>query len=264
MKEWATHLKPLIHRHHVWSSVVLIVLLGGLGVGLYWTVYLVRFGLPPPPGQNCGELIHEDWNPERTARIDADLQSLQCFWQAYHTCRAATISQTYAGVDAGYTDVVTIEQRWLGCALYGKQEIFSNLETSSTIFLCTRLSQVGETLQVASCDGIAPFALVPHDTIADSYLCGVIGAPSNIDLPQEVEACFFVAYQHCLADSMGYRTLISGVQVERGFYIDTQCGIAYQRGSSLAACASLESRADGIQFLQCGTDGDLIVPSASP
>jgi hypothetical protein len=202
--------------------------------------------------------------PYKSVRGDASLQSLACFWRAYQICQAATISQTYAGIDAGYTDTLTIEHRLFGCAIYGQEEDFSNLETSSKTFLCTQLSKERDTLQVSACNGIAPFALVPRDMIDDSYLCGVIGTPSAFGTPQEIEACFFAAYQHCLADSMGYRTLIGGIQVERDFYIDNHCGIAYQRGSYAVACTSLESHADGLRFLKCGTDGDLFVPSASP
>ena len=69
---------------------------------------------------------------------------------------------------------------------------------------------------------------------------------------------------------------MNGVETERDFYIDNHCGIAYSRGivdgmmlipgslRGLAACASLEMRADGLHFLQCGTDGDIFVPNYPP
>jgi hypothetical protein len=143
------------------------------------------------------------------------------------------------------------------------------METSSTTFLCTQLSKKGDTLQVSACFGTSSFALVPRDAFDDSYHCGVVGSAYAIGTPQEIETCFFTAYQQCLADSMGYTTLIEGIQVEQDFYIDTHCGIGYKRGigyrrgSYAASCASLEMRANGLHFVQCGMDGDLFVPNAT-
>jgi hypothetical protein len=201
--------------------------------------------------------------PEHPVRADADLQKLSCFWQAYQTCRAATISQTYAGVDAGGTDTVTSEWRNNQCALYGQEDLFANTESRTMTFLCTQFSKVGDTLQVSACDGIAPFVLDPGHSFYEAYPCGVVDATLIIGIPQP-EACFLAAYQHCLADSMGYQMVSDGVQVVRYFYIDAHCGIAYLRGSYLATCASLESRADGFHFLQCGMDGDLFIPRSPP
>jgi hypothetical protein len=63
---------------------------------------------------------------------------------------------------------------------------------------------------------------------------------------------------------MVYDTLENGTEVERDFIIDDHCGIVYLPGSSTATCASLQLRADGLHFIQCGTDGDIFVPSSSP
>lgn len=270
MKERATRLWGWQQRHQIWSSVILIVVLVCMGTALFWTVNLVRFGLPPPTGHECGSIRHSE-DGDQTVRGDATLQSLACFWRAHQTCQAATISQEYAGADGGYIDTLTIEHRLFGCAIYGQEEHFINLETSNTTFLCTQLNKKGDTLQVSTCDGIAPFALVPRDVFDESYFCGAVGFISpDGTTPQEIEVCFFAAYQHCLADYMGYTTLRGGAQMAQGFYIDNHCGIAYQRGSYIAyqrgsyaaSCASLEMNADGLHFLQCGMDGDLFVPSA--
>ena len=189
MKAQEGRLWGWMRRHRGWSLlmlmmplvglfILLVMLLLGLGVGL-WLANLVRFGPQPSMGQNCGSIQQVSFYPEHPARADADLQTLSCFWQAYHTCRAATISQTYAGVDAGATDTVTIEWRNKHCALYGQEEGGVNTERYSRTFLCTQLSKVGDTLQVSACDSIAPFALVPGPDLYTAYPCGGIGFPPN-------------------------------------------------------------------------------------
>jgi hypothetical protein len=180
------------------------------------------------------------------------------------------MSQTEAATDAGATDTVTIEQRDNHCAIYGQEDASANTETRNTTFLCNQLSKKGDTLQLSSCDGLADFALYPRNITGffgmdhESYLCGIVGSTHPKWEPQQVESCFFTAYKQCLNDGMVYDTLENGTEVERDFIIDDHCGIVYLPGSSTATCASLQLRADGLHFMQCGTDGDIFVPSSSP
>jgi hypothetical protein len=114
---------------------------------------------------------------------------------------------------------------------------------------------------------VTAFALVPRDITRDSYLCGIVGGTRPFGEPQQVESCFFAAYQQCRGDKMQYDTLeneLQIVEVERDFIIDNHCGIAYVYNSYTAACASLQLRADGLHFMGCGADGDILVPSAPP
>ncbi len=267
MKAQASRLWGWMWRHRVRSFIILLVLLVGMGFGTFWTVNLVRFGLPPPTGQNCGSIIHSEAPPELDTRADATLQPLACFWQAYQTCQAATIPQTYMGTDAGYTDTLTIEQRGNHCALYGQHQWQVNTNSGTDTFLCNHLSKDGDELQVSACDGITPFALAPRDVILESYLCGIIGGLHPYRNPQQAEQCFYTAYQRCEPGAMKYATVANGTEMERDFYIDDHCGLAYWRGiasqpgSNMAACASLTMRADGLHFSQCGKDGDIFVPS---
>jgi hypothetical protein len=266
MKERAARLWGWIRQHKVWSSLMLIVLLVGLGVVVVWTVNFNRFGPPPPTGQDCGSISHGQAFARRTARADATVPVLACFWNAYQSCRAATMSQTYAGTDAGGTDTVTIERRSDHCAVYGQDEGGVNAEITHKTFLCNHLSKSGDRLQLSGCDGIADFALVPRDTSYDyeSYLCGVLGGNYAFGKPQQVEMCFFTAHQQCWDDALEYHTFEMGLNVERDFIIDDHCGIAYWRNSYTAACATLELRADGLHVMRCGADGDIFIPSAPP
>jgi hypothetical protein len=269
MKAQARRLWGWVQRHRVWSSIILLVL---LACGGYWSVYLVRFGLPPPTGQNCGSLQHGSaffaQDKDGTGRADSELRSLTCFWQAYHTCKAATIIQTLAGTDAGHTDTLTIEERNNRCVIYGNEDWQVNTEQGSATYLCTQLSRDGDNLQVSACDGIDSFDLFARDVISESYFCGIVGVWTS-STPKEMEACFFAAYQQCLAASMGYRIVMDGAWEERDFYIDNHCGIAYgpaiappyfRRPSDVAACANVTLRHDGLHFSQCGDDGDVFVP----
>ncbi|GCE11056.1 hypothetical protein KTT_09150 [Tengunoibacter tsumagoiensis] len=177
------------------------------------------------------------------------------------------MSQTNADTDAGSTSTVTIEQRNDHCAIYGQEEIVVNTRTTNTTFICNKLSQEGDTLQLSDCDGVADFALTPRRITLtrftiwtyESYICGRIGGVHPND-PQRVESCFFTAYTHCLDDAMLYDTQENGTKVEKDFMIDNHCGVVYLSGSHTAMCASLEWRADGLHFMQCGTDGDIFVP----
>lgn len=278
MEERAAKLQDWMRRHWLFSLITLIVLpvllLSGIGIGWLWVVNAAnqaRFGPPPPTGQNCGRIVHAYVDISRTARADADIQTLTCFWNVYQSCQAATIRQTYAGTDAANTDTLTIERRGNHCALYGQEEIQQNTDYSSKTFLCASLSKEGDTLQVSGCDGQDPFTLEPRFVevrqigpelvVYEAYDCGIVGGAYSQDTPQQIESCFFTAYNQCLADSMGYDTLeAAGDKIQRVFYIDNHCGIAYQRGSYMAACASLEFRADGLHFAQCGDDGDIFIP----
>jgi hypothetical protein len=246
-----------------------------MGVGVNWTVELVRFGLPPPTGQNCGSLQHGFsffiHNEDGTARADVTVKPLNCFWRAYQTCKAATIAQTLAGTDAGHTDTLTIEQRNNRCAIYGHEEWSVNTDRGSGTYLCTQLSKEGDDLQVSACDGAESFTLFARDPAYESYQCGVVGAAGSENRTPLIEECFGIAYHQCLARTMGYGTTIDRVPTQRNFYIDNHCGIAYQRGFAprqsgvnLAACASLLESTDGLHFSQCGTDGDIFVPSDVP
>lgn len=280
MQEQAAQPHGWIQRHWVVSLILLIVLpvaiLTGIGVGVLWavnTANLARFGLPPPAGQDCGSILHAYVPVEKTARADADIQALTCFWDAYQACRAATISQTDAGTDVGGTDTLTVEQRGNHCAIYGHEEVQINADHSSKTFLCASLSKAGDALQVSGCDGHDPFTLDAHFIkvyisrspvfISETYSCGVIGDARLQSTPQQIESCFFTAYNQCLADSMVYEALEPRVEVQRAFYIDNHCGIGYQRGQYTTTCASLEFQADGLHFVQCGTDGDVFVPLAA-
>lgn len=265
MKEQAPRLRGWMRHHRLWSLIILLALLAGMGVVVNGTINLVRFGLPPPTGQNCGSIIHAYVPPEKTARADATLQSLACFWQAYQTCQAATISQTLAGTDVGQIDTLTIEFRNFRCVIYGHEEWQVNTKKGSGTYLCTRLSKDGDDLQVSACDGAESFTLYARFVTQEFYLCGVVNStkPYAFRIPQEMEACFFTAYQQCLADSIEYFTSVQAVETEFNFYIDNHCGIAYSKGAKLAACASLELRNDGLHFLRCGTDGDIFMPNYS-
>ncbi len=252
------------------AAVLLIVLLVAAGVEVFRTESLMkRFGPPPPTGQDCGKLVQaEELPPARTVRADASIQTLTCFWNAYQSCRAATMSQTLAGVDAGSTKTITVERRSNHCAIYGQAEGYTNTEHSTVIFLCNHLNQAGETLQLSDCDNTEPFALAPRDITRVYHWCGAVGG-GYPPLPQQVEDCFFYAYQNCWDDAMVYVTLQDAPPPagELEFIIDNHCGIAYLHNSyttiaPLAACASLEQRADGLHFMQCGADGDIFVPSA--
>ncbi|HEY7358690.1 MAG TPA: hypothetical protein VH590_19545, partial [Ktedonobacterales bacterium] len=130
MKERAARLWGWIRQRWGWSSVLLIVLLVGISVGLFWTVNLVRFGLPPPTGQDCGSILHRgEVFRESTARADASIQVLTCFWHAYQSCRVATMSETYTGIDVGSTTTVTTERRSDHCAVYGQDQQDINTST---------------------------------------------------------------------------------------------------------------------------------------
>jgi hypothetical protein len=141
MRDQATRLWGWVRHHRVWSAIILIALVGGiLWFGLYGTIYLVPFGLPPLPGQNCGSLQHGDaffaQDEDGTVRADVTVKPLNCFWRAYQTCQAAMISQTLAGTDAGHTDTLTIELR--GSRLPGMKpgkQMIASLRRTSTAWL---------------------------------------------------------------------------------------------------------------------------------
>jgi hypothetical protein len=186
----------------------LIALLVGLGFGTVWTVNLVRFGLPPPIGQNCGSLQNSYYYYYANQSVPAGetLQQLSCFWLAYQTCRAATISQTLAGTDVGHTDTLTIERRNDRCEIYGHEDYWVNTDRSSGVTICTQLSKQEDDLLVSECDGADPITLYARIGANESYLCGIVNSTQPFDskTPQDREGCFYAAYQHCLADSLRF------------------------------------------------------------
>ena len=94
--------------------------------------------------------------------------------------------------------------------------------------------------------------------------CGEVGGPVASTSPNEVEQCFAQGFKDCLADELTYVVRVDPNWVYRDFWINSQCGISYQRDRSrIASCVGLQQRSDGLLFQACGAEGDILVP-ASP
>lgn len=135
-------------------------------------VYQHTLGSHPPPivGQNCGE-ITSSLGGQNTGRYagpftgpTAATQGINCFWQAYTTCKAATIVYTRMGVDTSDSNTFTLQPQNSSCRL--TVTILSRINVSPSTkhgpYTCSRLEQQGEDLVARGC-GAAGDLLIPSD-----------------------------------------------------------------------------------------------------
>ncbi len=99
--------------------------------------------------------------------------------------------------------------------------------------------------------------------------------PTDQDLAKGVEDCFWQAYQQCHLATLIYSQTSVDTAVIHNFSLKSQNGecmitdtlqhvIAPQppRPAGNYICAALVQQTDGLHFLACGTEGNVLVPAA--
>ncbi len=101
--------------------------------------------------QHCGKVQ----TAPNGALLDADAakQAINCFWQAYQHCRAASFSFTSSGTDTATIRTFTVEKKRDGCSILDTvQDVMGpNPASAAKTYICTGLAQQSDGLRFASC-----------------------------------------------------------------------------------------------------------------
>ncbi len=112
--------------------------------------------------------------------------------------------------------------------------------------------------------------------------CGSIhtnprGIPTDIPAAKQAEDCFWQAFQKCAPASLGYTLTGVDTVTVRTFTIQTNgghCSVSDTFRHTIVpaplskartyTCTGVAQKPDGLHFLGCGQDGDIIVPLQAP
>lgn len=195
-----------------YMAVSWAVAFGVVCVGCAWAV-----GLIPPPqtyhlkiiGQNCGTVYLGG-----SQTYDAD-NGEQCLWDAYISCRTATLEAVAQGIDAGWDGGITIQRQGKNCAVSivviasGGGKLFAQTAETLSTYQCARLQKQQAGLVVNGCGSMGDVVLPPRPANQIGHVCGIVGGayPMSLDLRRNtnpgllttanIEDCFWQAYTTC-------------------------------------------------------------------
>lgn len=234
-------------------GVTLLITVGG---NTLWIV--THLPLPPPPqGQQCGNITRAEYAPRVPVR-PASVQVMQCFWDAYQSCQAATMGVSFMGTDVGEGYTITIEKSGQQCLIYTDIETDNNGKTSDDIFLCNSMTHQANELHISGCGNSSPYGIAPLSI--NSIQCGVVSNTSSRSELAQAEGCFRWGYNACNDVELTYVTRHGTVVDTRHFGINSDCKVAYQHGVYTATCARATLQEDGLHFLFCGKEKHVLVP----
>jgi len=119
-----------------------------------------------------------------------------------------------------------------------------------------------------------PIQQPPAQNCGTVHTTRLLIVPADQDRAQGIENCFWQAYQQCRPATMGYSQASLDTTTIHTFSLKSQSGKCVitdvlQRLSAPRApqsagsytCASLTRQTDGLHFLACGKEGNILVPS---
>jgi hypothetical protein len=196
-------------------------------------------------------------------------QSEQCFVQAYQHCRAASLTVTWAELDSGSRSTLTIEQQGATCQIIQSNQPYQSSGHSTqpaTTSTCQQLIQNRDTLVLLHCPG-------GNIVIPRGEECGTIISGSPAGMNEQVAACFVQDERQCYPAEFSYippDTLPDALGDI--FSISSSCKLTMSIGyASLSGnydgpsslCLRMVQQRKGLQFQNCGSQGTILLPSAS-
>ncbi len=260
----------LLHRLLAIGAVLILALLiVGVGVAVAFA------GRTSVQGQNCGE-VHTLNTPfiESGEKVQ---QAENCFWQAFQTCSAASLTFETSGTDAGVIHTFTIINNNGKCSISDATQhyIAPNPTQSGPAYTCTGLARQADGLHFLNC-GAEGNIVVP---LPLAQQCGTVQASANglinPGAARQAEDCFWRAYQTCSPATLAFSKTGVDTVLTHTFTVtgnNGKCAISdtVQNGGPDAiptpprtyTCAGLTQQAGGLHFTSCGADGDILVPAA--
>ncbi|MBA2287752.1 MAG: hypothetical protein H0W02_19945 [Ktedonobacteraceae bacterium] len=216
----------------------------------------------PPQGKQCGSIAHTEYPPPKVSDEPASVQVIQCFWNAYQHCQAATIDLSYTEIDSGSDHTITIEKSGQQCLLFNAGVSGNNEDVYHAIFLCSTMTRQADGLHVSGCSGQDPYVISPVSISAEK--CGMVNNTSSPVALEKAEQCFLQRYDRCYGADLTYITQHGSVVDTRHFAVNSDCKVAYQHGTDIATCDSAEQRRGGLYFFLCGHGQEALVPVVVP
>jgi hypothetical protein len=150
-------LTRMSRRAWVGAAVALIVVV----VGVVAVAALTRSGgkgssTTPATAQDCGAVLNQ-------LAISTDAATAakaeQCFAVAFKSCKAATLTFTTSGVDAGATHTLSVTKHGGGCVVSDK--VHSDVLTNShdATATCTGAEQQSDGLHLSGCGDFGDFVV---------------------------------------------------------------------------------------------------------
>lgn len=268
-----------------------------VGTALVAFAWLAGWSFSPFPqivGQNCGEASSGD------IRLSDDPdQGEHCLWQAYTSCRAATLVFRFQYIDFGSVHAITVQPHGGACAfsdsVQGFSENFGGSKSSVTTYQCAGLQQQNGGLLLSACGKAGDVFLPPRPAEQAGTVCGRVenesrtvyaGAEAPPSSVADVEDCFWQAHAGCaqaatliyttdqpLGDSSTSFSDIAGVIWTHNVVTQRQAGSCVISDTVLVngkvlktyQCGSMARRSGGGLILRgCGMEGDLTIPPATP
>lgn len=224
---------------------------------------LAACGIAQGPGQqvpSCGALTLTLGSQEQYA-ANADGHRVkaieQCFVQAYHQCKAMSLLVTRHGVDTGTHFTYTITPHGSSCQIgVASQSYSANFGGSVGPVMtstCGGLTANQDTLVLVQCQG-------PDVTIPRGEECGSVYPQATQALVKFAEDCFAEDYQQCYPALLYYDT---DNEVFHELTMSASCQLALIQPDNLPSipCAGLTQQADGLHIMNCGNQGDILVPA---
>lgn len=140
----------------------------------------------------------------------------------------------------------------------------------------TATTGAGESTPTATAGATkTPVQQPPAQNCGTVHTTRLLIVPTDQDRAQGIENCFWQAYQQCRPATMGYSQASLDTATIHNFSLKSQNGrcvitdalqhLIAPRAPQPAGsytCASLTRQTDGLHFLACGKEGNILVPSA--
>jgi len=157
-------------RHRLLAiGAVLILALLIVGVGIAFA------GRTPAQGKNCGE-VHT-FNTHFIGSGEKAQQAENCFWQAFQTCSAASLTFETSGIDAGVIHTFTTVNTNGKCTISDATQhyIAPNPTQPGPAYTCSSLARQADGLHFLNC-GAGGNIVVP---LPLAQQCGTVQASAN-------------------------------------------------------------------------------------
>lgn len=288
-------------RGLVWrvvASVAALLLIAGACSVWFWNTVASQNYTPQIVGQNCGQVA-----AGRMLLIGEQVQDLDdgeaCLWQAYTTCKTATLVYVIQGVDTEAKHTITVRPKSGACAVADILQSYAaslGARSSHSDFDCARMARQTEGLLIEECGEHGNLLVPARPAQQVGHVCGEMFQPLRNTSPSGIgpfsavrgvtvasmEACFWQAYTTCARPStlVYWRLGVTSGPINSGdtFVVqrvngvcsltDASTNLRDAHGSLIltpAGCVSLtRARDGGLVARGCGPLGDIMIPIEQP
>jgi hypothetical protein len=240
---------------------------GAVIVAIVWFAGTLPGPFPQIIGQNCGEVSAAAAAGSSSDPDEAEL----CLWQAYRTCRTATLVFSEPALDfGGSLSAITVQPHGGRCELTDAiQGNCSRAGCSVTSHRCASLQQQNSGLLVQGCGTAGDIYLPPRPADEVGHVCGIVTKYENIvytDAPAtvaSVEDCFWRAYLNCVHPATLIYETIETDDTNHTLTLQRQNGtcVLTDVADGTHPCTGMtRASGGGLAVRGCAVEGDFTIP----